>query len=83
MLELNEAYFSTLFNQNSIDSFSVYLNKLRVSKAKKLLLSEDYEGYTIIVVVLESGFNSKSAFYRVFKEHTGITPLEYRKKNLS
>lgn len=82
-LEMNEKYFSRIFNQNSSESFSLYINNLRVSEAKKLLIKEEYRNYTIIAIGLESGFNSKSAFYRVFKEKTGVTPSEFRKRNLS
>lgn len=82
-LGISESYFSRIFNENSSDSFSIYLRKLRVSEAKKILVNQEYRNYTIIAIGLESGFNSKSAFYKIFKEETGLTPSEYRKKNMS
>lgn len=82
-LELNENYFSRIFNQHSSESFLTYLNKLRVSEAKKLLIDDEYKNYTIVAIGLESGFNSKSVFYKVFKEETGLTPSEYKKNKMS
>ncbi len=82
-LELSETYFSSIFNQNSTNNFSNYINKLRVNEAKKLLINEEYKNYTVISIGLEAGFNSKSVFYTVFKKSTGITPSEYRKKKMS
>ena len=54
---------------------------MRVKQAKKFLLDHKYEGYTIASIGLESGFNSKSAFYDVFKKHTGMTPLAFKNNN--
>jgi len=82
-LELNESYFSHLFNQNSTKNFTSYINTIRIKEAKKLLTNKDFSNYTIVSIGLESGFNSKSAFYNAFKKETGITPTEYRKTNMS
>ena len=37
------------------------------------------EGKTILEVMYESGFNSKSVFNTAFKQKTGMTPLEFRR----
>lgn len=81
--KLNESYFSHFFNQNSDINFSNYINILRVENVKKILVNDSFKNYTLISIALESGFNSKSAFYNAFKKETGITPTEYRKINLS
>lgn len=81
--ELNESYFSYLFNKNSDINISNYINKLRVETVKSILLNKDFKNYTLISIALESGFNSKSAFYTAFKKETGLTPTAYRKQNLS
>ena len=51
---------------------------MRVEQAKNLLTNSNYEKYTIASIGLESGFNSKSTFFTVFKKHTGSTPFHYR-----
>lgn len=80
---INENYFSSIFNKISTDNFSTYLYKLRVKEAEILLLNKKYKNYTIFSICLESGFNSKSNFYKAFKEETGMSPSQYRKINMS
>lgn len=82
-LSINENYFSSIFNQNSSDNLSTYLNKLRINEAKKILLDKEYENYTISSIGLESGFNSKSNFYKAFKKETGVSPTVFKKINVS
>ena len=82
-LDLSEKYFTQVFSKHSEESFATYIKRLRVSEAKKILINKDYESYTIVAIALESGFNSKSAFYRVFKEVTGVTPSQYKNENSS
>lgn len=48
-----------------------------------MLLNKDYNNYTVVAIALEAGFNSKSAFYSAFKKEIGISPNEYKRKNLS
>ena len=80
---LNESYLSQLFNKNNEINFPTYINNLRVEESKKLLVNKSYENYDINSIGLESGFNSKSAFYNAFKKITGLTPTQYRRRNLS
>ncbi len=54
---------------------------MRVEQAKTLLLDPEYENYTITSIGLESGFNSKSTFYTVFKKYSGSTPVEFKNKS--
>jgi AraC-like DNA-binding protein len=51
-----------------------------VNYSKEILSNKDYKNYTIVAIGLESGFNSKSTFYKVFKKIVGCTPVNYRKK---
>lgn len=77
-LKLSSSKLSSVINSNANKSFIDYINEMRVEQAKKLLTNPEYSDYTIIAIGLESGFNSKSAFYNVFKKHTGCTPLAYK-----
>lgn len=47
-----------------------------------MILSNEYNQYTITSIGLEAGFNSNASFYRAFKKECGQSPTEYR-KNLS
>jgi AraC-like DNA-binding protein len=82
-LKLSEGYISQLINNFSGGNFSSYINNLRIEQSKRFLQNNEYEKYTIVSIALESGFNSKSAFYLAFKKATGISPTEYKKKSLS
>ncbi len=68
---------SQVINEKFNKSFNVYINELRIESAKMLLIKN--KTYTIEGVGYESGFNSKSSFFTVFKKMTGQTPAEYQK----
>jgi len=55
--------------------FYDYINDKRIEKS--IILLEHRSHYTIEAVAKESGFNSRSAFYRAFKKNTGKTPIDY------
>lgn len=71
---------SQYLNEKLEKSFSIYINEYRVEKAKEFLQTRN--NYTIENIGYESGFNSKSTFFTIFKKFTGQTPSEYQ-KNLS
>jgi AraC-like DNA-binding protein len=57
-----------------------YLTKLRINHAKSLLLQ--YTFISIETVSSNCGFNDSYYFSTCFKKHTGLSPLQYRKKHL-
>jgi len=69
---------SQVINRSGIHFFD-YVNQYRVEEVKKRMQDPDFKNYTLLGIALESGFNSKSAFNRVFKNITGITPTQYKK----
>lgn len=81
--ELSSSTLSLIINSIARKSFTDYLNEMRIDLAKTLLLDPDYTNYTITSIGLESGFNSKSTFYTVFKKHTGHTPVEFKSLSLA
>ncbi|MFK8161295.1 MAG: helix-turn-helix domain-containing protein [Lewinella sp.] len=58
-------------------SFIDFVNRHRVEEVKQRLQTEDLELYSILGIALESGFNSKATFHRVFKQFTGVPPGEF------
>lgn len=58
-------------------------NRYRIEHAKKLMLSDKFYEMTIEGIGLESGYSSKSHFFSVFKEKTGLSPIEYIEKQRS
>ena len=55
---------------------TVYIQKVRVDQAKKLLLATDL---SIKAISYKVGYENVSFFVRVFKNHSGATPSEWRK----
>ena len=65
------------FNQNFFD----FISRYRIEECKKMLLTSSGRK-TVLEIMYTVGFNSKSAFNKAFKKHTGITPSQF-KKNLA
>lgn len=68
---------SRIFSNVLHQDFNHYLNSLRINYAKHLLTTSDY---SITRISVECAYNNQQTFNRVFKEFTGTTPKEYRKK---
>ena len=73
----SESYVSVRVKEILGESFSGYLEKLRVNTAKELLEKDNISIKEIAEMV---GYNSASAFGRAYKRVTGITPSEYQTK---
>jgi AraC-like DNA-binding protein len=65
-------------------NFFRFINEYRIEEVKKQL-SDPKNNYSIEAIGYECGFNSKSAFFTVFKNLTGMTPNMYKERfgNLS
>ncbi len=74
-LDISSHELSKLINENLQISFTEFINKYRVEEAKLLITTNS--NFTIEAIGNISGFNSKSAFYKAFKIHTGTTPSKY------
>lgn len=81
-LKVSPTYLSQLINRYADTNFTEFINKYRVEQAKLLLSDKKFESYTILSIGLESGFNSKSTFYKAFKKYTSKTPLGYKRQQL-
>jgi AraC-like DNA-binding protein len=77
-LPLSTHELSHLINEGYGENFAQFVNRHRVIESKQLLLSDKHAHLSMVGIAYESGFNSKSAFYRVFKNFMGISPTEFR-----
>ena len=68
-------HLSRIFKKKRGISVNQYINKLKIAKAKELLLLTDYTVNEITKII---GYNDDKYFYRVFKKHEDLTPKEYR-----
>lgn len=75
VISLNSNYFSKLFKQNTGVNPNVYINSLRIDKAKFLLKNTDMKISDISKTV---GFEDRYYFSRIFKKFENISPNDYR-----
>ena len=78
----NRTYVSNCINRRTGLSFSQYVARYRVEHAQAILRDQRYtsDHDALADAIALNGFSSDQNFYRVFKETTGITPLQYRKE---
>jgi AraC-like DNA-binding protein len=80
-LHITSHQLSYLINKGFSENFYSYINKFRIEKAKKLLLDNEANKFSIIGIAFESGFSSKTSFNTTFKKMTGYTPSEFKKRS--
>lgn len=74
---------SSVINQGFGQNFNDFINQYRIQAVQKAFTQGQHKTQTILGVAFDCGFNSKTTFNRVFKKHTGRTPLAYlREKKL-
>lgn len=80
----DSVYFSAIHANNIFKKVTGktifdYLVEYRIEKAKELLK----DPYSRVYLVSENvGYTNKSHFCMIFKKHTGLTPNEYKNKNI-
>ena len=70
-------YFCKLFRKVTGINFTEYVSRVRIEKAKNLLLNPNLR---ISEIAYEVGFQSLTHFNRVFKKLIGQSPTEYRSR---
>ncbi|WP_329804486.1 helix-turn-helix domain-containing protein [Flavobacterium facile] len=70
---------SILINHHMNKHFFDFINEYRIVKAKEILKDASKSKVTVLEILYEVGFNSKSSFNTAFKKHTNQTPTEFRK----
>ncbi len=70
-------YFCKMFKKATGLNFTDYLSRIRIEKAKNLLLNPNLR---ISEIAYEVGFQSLTHFNRVFRKLVGQSPTEYRHK---
>lgn len=75
-IHLNPSYLSVLFKEQMELTFSEYVTRQRMQRAKELLISTSLP---ISDIAEQSGYRTAKYFIKIFKEMEGITPSTYRK----
>ena len=79
LIGTSDKKMSMLLNQHLEISFYDYINTFRVEEFIDQVKKEDNQNYSIEGIALNSGFKSKSSFYRIFKKQMKMSPAEYKK----
>lgn len=76
-LHLSPGYFSEKFKDWTGETFSAYVQRLRVSYADRLLSGSSLP---ITEIAYNAGFGSLAYFIRVYKQYRGVSPSASRKR---
>ncbi|MGU3376551.1 helix-turn-helix domain-containing protein [Chryseobacterium sp. M5A1_1a] len=69
---------SVLINHHINQHFFDFVNEYRVKKAMTILKDPTKKEVTVLEILYEVGFNSKSSFHTSFKKYTNQTPIAFR-----
>ncbi|MFZ2286817.1 MAG: helix-turn-helix transcriptional regulator [Bacteroidales bacterium] len=77
-LGISSHILSQVMNEKLGINFFDLINDYRVESFKEKIVDPKYVNFSLPGIALECGFNSKSAFNRIFKLKTGLTPSQYK-----
>lgn len=72
----NSAYLGKVFHQYTGENFNNYLDRIRITEAKRLLMMNEYKVYEVAEMV---GYSNINYFHNKFKKYVGISPLSYKR----
>jgi len=78
-LQISPRRLSRVINSNLQLNFIGFINSYRIEMAKERLANPKDAKETVLEVLYEVGFKSKSSFNTLFKQQTGQTPTAYKK----
>lgn len=73
---------SLLINGGLGQSFFAFINAYRIDRAAEMLRDPARSDLSVLDILYEVGFNSKSSFNTAFKRRIGHTPSAYRRSRL-
>ena len=76
-LGISESRFSRFFRRATGNTFTDFVNRIRVNRAGQLLMDTDRQ---VTHICYEVGFNNVANFNRRFLEIKGVTPSEFRRE---
>lgn len=75
---ISRAHLAKLFQQDTGIPLHKFLNRVRISRAEQLLRNSEL---SCEVIAVECGFGIIQHFSRAFTLHTGMTPIQFRRKH--
>ena len=74
-INMSPSHFSTVFSQETGETFIEYLTGVRIAKAKELLRTTSLRSSEI---AYKTGYKDPHYFSYLFKKSTGVTPTDFR-----
>lgn len=78
-LSIPHRSLSEVINNSVGKNFYDFINGYRIKESQRLLTENSSPHKTILEIIYEVGYNSKSSFNNAFKKYTGMTPTEYKR----
>ena len=78
-LRIHYNHLSQIINTRFEMSYNDYVNKYRIEEVQRQLKDPANNDRTVLEIMYECGFYSKSVFNTAFKKFTGMTPSQFRK----
>lgn len=78
---ISTGHLSRMFKEKHGSNFSDYLIRLKLETAARLLV--EHHSMKVADITGSLGYSNISYFNKMFKEHYGMTPVQYRKKHLT
>ena len=75
LINLTPTAFCRFFKLRTNKTFSQFLIEVRISQACKMLSNGNFN---VTETFFSCGYNNSSNFHRHFRQHTGLTPSEYK-----
>ncbi len=81
LLDVPSRELSILLNQYYKQHYFDFINSYRIDHAIQILLDPERKKLTVLEIMFDVGFNSKSSFNTAFKKYTNLSPTAYRAKH--
>src|SRR5262249_18879451 len=78
MLDTYPSAVSRALGRAGNTAFYDYVNEHRIREAQRLLRDPLESRFKVEAVGRQAGFRARSTFFKLFRQHTGVTPAEYR-----
>ncbi|MFA9463936.1 MAG: AraC family transcriptional regulator [Velocimicrobium sp.] len=78
-MHFNENYLSRMIKERYGKNFREVLCQIRLQEAEKLLINTDL---SVTEIAFRIGYLKPNFFFKLFKDHYGITPIEFRTKQM-
>ena len=77
-IQTNPRCLGVLLKRHGFRNFAHFVNHFRVMEAARMMVSNEYEVYTIEAIAVMAGFANRQNFYNAFERIVGVKPAVYR-----